>query len=221
MAHMAVLHNFSRIFVTSWLNLLHFFQALKTLPFASSSSLIRNVKVSIPKCFICQKWKECHKTEAKNIPHAKSLILARKVIYCLHINWGGLWCPVKLWPRNTITFHAVDNAIRRTEKRTNANAAAAASPREKKKELCAIEFFTLDYCIEDHQKCTGDDPLHLFFFFKIQVVEVRKSERRNDGVESCYFIGLQRQSRRTQAALLSKSISVGVTCVLLGNHPRL
>ena len=81
--------------------------------------------------------------------------------------------------RQTLTPKYDHISCGKTTRRTNANAAApAASLREKKKELWAIEFFTLDYCIEDHQKCTGDDPLHLFFFFKIQAPSSGSEEER-------------------------------------------
>lgn len=79
--------------------------------------------------------------------------------------------------RQTLTPKYDHISCGKTTRRTNANAAAA-SLREKKKELWAIEFFTLDYCIEDHQKCTGDDPLHLFFFFKIQAPSSGSEEER-------------------------------------------
>ena len=80
--------------------------------------------------------------------------------------------------RQTLTPKYDHISCGKTTRRTNANAAApAASLREKKKELWAIEFFTLDYCIEDHQKCTGDDPLHLFFFLLVQQINASEQEK--------------------------------------------
>ena len=220
---MAVLHNFSRIFVTSWLNLLHFFQALKTLPFASSSSLIRsNVKVSIPKCFICQKWKECHKTEAKNIPHAKSLILARKVIYCLHINWGGLWCPVKLWPRNTITFHAVRQRHQEDREEDQCKCSSSSIAKRKEKRAMRHRIFYLGLLHRGPSKMHWRWSTSSFLFLQNSS---GGSEEERTKERWCWILLLHRPSKakpkNQAAALLSKSISVGVTCVLLGNHPRL